>query len=395
MKIARLPRKALLTAVVIALLAGFGLIVLRSGPLAAIKVTVAQVAEADLAPTLFGIASVEARRSYQIGPTAAGRVLRVAVDVGDLVKAGQQLAEMDPIDLDQRARAGAAALARATSAIAAAQALRHDAQVRRELAGNNARRYVELGEKSFVTRSVVDGKRQEEQSAIAQLNAAEASLDGARQDQARLAAEHAALVQQRDKIRLLAPVDGIISARDAEPGSTLVAGQSAVRMIDPTSLWLRLRLDQSRSSGLRPGLPAKITLRSHPDQAFDGEVSRVELIADSITEEKIAQVSFTRLPQRISIGEMAEVTLQLPTISQARVIPSAALRHRGDQLGVWKVVDGALQFTAVKPAVASVDGKLQIIDGLSVGDRVVVYSDRELDSDSRIKVVAALAGSTK
>lgn len=395
MKIAKLPRKALLGAVVIALLGGFGLIVLRSGPLAAIKVTVAQVGEADLAPTLFGIASVEARRSYQIGPTAAGRVLRVAVDVGDLVKAGQQLAEMDPIDLDQRARAGAAALARATSAIAAAQALRHDAQVRRELSGNNARRYVELGEKSFVTRSVVDGKLQEEQSAIAQLNAAEASLDGARQDQARLAAEHAALVQQRDKIRLVAPVDGIISARDAEPGSTLVAGQSAVRMIDPTSLWLRLRLDQSRSSGLRLGLPAKITLRSQPDQAFDGEVSRVELIADSITEEKIAQVSFTRLPQRISIGEMAEVTLQLPTISQARVIPSAALRHRGNQLGVWKVVDGALQFTAVKPAVASVDGNMQILEGLSVGDRVVVYSDRELDSDSRIKVVAALAGSTK
>ena len=395
MKIARLPRKALLAAVVIALLGGFGWLVLRSGPLAAIKVTVAQVGEADLAPTLFGIASVEARRSYQIGPTAAGRVLRVAVDVGDLVKAGQQLAEMDPIDLDQRARAGAAALARASSAIAAAQALRHDAQVRRELAGNNAKRYVELGEKSFVTRSVVDGKLQEEQSAIAQLNAAEASLDGARQDQARLAAEHAALVQQRDKIRLFAPVDGIISARDAEPGSTLVAGQSAVRMIDPTSLWLRLRLDQSRSSGLRPGLPAKITLRSQPGQALAGEVSRVELIADSITEEKIAQVSFTRLPQRISIGEMAEVTLQLPTISQARVIPSAALRHRGDQLGVWKVVGGALQFTAVKPAAASIDGNMQIIEGLSVGDRVVVYSDRELDSDSRIKVVAALAGSTK
>ncbi|MFZ4534766.1 efflux RND transporter periplasmic adaptor subunit [Propionivibrio sp.] len=381
--------------VAIVVLSGFGFVVARSGPLAPIKVTVAEVIEADLAPTLFGIGTVEARRSYQIGPTAAGRVQSVAVDVGELVKAGQLLAEMDPIDLDQRAAAGGAALARASSAIAAAAAQRRDAQVRRELSGANARRYVELGEKAFVTRSVVDGKLQEEQSAIAQLNAAEATLSGARQDQARLRSEHAGLLQQRAKIRLVAPVDGIITARDAEPGSTLVAGQSAVRMIDPGSLWIKLRLDQSRSSGLQPGLSAKITLRSQPGIEISGKVARVELIADSITEERLAQVSFERIPDTLAIGEMAEVTLQLPAIKKARVIPSAALRYQGDIAGVWKLVDGALQFTPVKLSASSSDGKIQVNEALSVGDSIVVHSEKELKSDSRIKVVTALTGSGK
>jgi HlyD family secretion protein len=388
-------KKTLLTLAIVALLAGFGLIVARSGPLAPIKVTVAQVIEADLAPTLFGTGTVEARRSYQIGPTVAGRVQSVAVDVGETVKAGQVLAEMDPIDLDQRAAAAGAALARATSTIAAAEAQRRDAQARLKLAGGNARRYVELGEKAFVTRSVVDGKLQEEQSAVAQLNAAEAALTGARQDRTRLAAEHAGLLAQRARIRLVAPVDGVVTARDAEPGSTLVAGQSAVRMIDPASLWIRLRLDQSRSSGLQRGLAASITLRSQPGLALAGTVARLELIADSVTEERIAQVSFERVPSTLSVGEIAEVALQLPAVSKARVIPGAALRYQGDQTGVWKLGEGGLQFTPIKPAARGVDGSIQIVEGLAVGDRVVVYSEKDVKAGSAIRVVAALTGSGK
>ena len=386
------PKKLLLIAAVVSLLGGFGWILARSGPLAPTRVTVAEVVKADLAPTLFGVGTVEARRSYQIGPTVAGRVLSVSVDVGDAVKAGQILAEMDPIDLDQRAAAAAAAQARAGSSIAAAQAQARDAQLRLQLAGANARRYVELGEKAFVTRSVVDGKLQEEQSAQAQLNAAEATLAGARQDQARLAAEHAGLLAQRAKIRLLAPVDGVITARDAEPGSTLVAGQSAVRMIDPASLWLRLRLDQSRSGGLQPGLPASIQLRSQPGSTLTGQVARVDLIADSVTEERIAQVSFERVPATLSLGEIGEITVQLPTIGQALLIPNAAIRHQGDKTGAWKLVDGGLQFTVLKLGAGGSDGGIQVIDGLSVGDRIVVYSEKALKADSAIKVVSALTG---
>ena len=388
-------KKTLLSLSVIALLVGFGLIVARSGPLAPIKVTVDEVVEADLTPTLFGIGTVEARRSYQIGPTVASRVQSLFVDVGEAVKAGQVLAEMDPIDLDQRAAAGAAALARAGSTIAAAEAQRRDAQVRLNLAAANAKRYVDLGKKAFVTRSVVDGKLQEEQSAIAQLNAAEAALAGARQDQLRLAADHDGLLAQRAKSRLLAPVDGVVTARDAEPGSILVAGQCAVRMVDPASLWIKLRLDQSRSAGLQPGLPARIRLRSQPVDTFPGTVARVDLIADSVTEERLAQVSFERIPPALSVGEIAEITLQLPTIRKARVIPNAALRYQGDRTGVWKLTDDGLAFTVVRLAAGTVDGRIQVVDGLTEGDRIVVYSEKDLKADSAIKIVSALTGSGK
>ena len=116
------------------LLAVLTFVMLRSGPLAATRVTVQPAQRDSLAPALFGIGTVQARRAYFIGPTAAARVLRVMVDVGDTVQAGQLLAEMDPVDLDERLAALDAALARAGSTAAAAEAQRQDALARKELA---------------------------------------------------------------------------------------------------------------------------------------------------------------------------------------------------------------------------------------------------------------------
>ena len=109
-------RQLSIAAAVLALLAAIVFIAVRSGPLSATRVTVVKVAEASLSPSLFGTGTVEARRAWLIGPTAAGRVLRVMVDVGDSVKAGQLLAEMDPVDLQERLAALSATQARATSA---------------------------------------------------------------------------------------------------------------------------------------------------------------------------------------------------------------------------------------------------------------------------------------
>ena len=116
-------RRLALIGLGILLVAAMTYVVMRSGPLAPTRVTVVQAAEGQLTPQLFGIGTVEARRSYLIGPTTAGRVRSVTVDVGDTVKTGQPVAEMDPVDLDERTAALDASVARAGSAMAAAEAL--------------------------------------------------------------------------------------------------------------------------------------------------------------------------------------------------------------------------------------------------------------------------------
>jgi HlyD family secretion protein len=234
----------------------------------------------------------------------------------------------------------------------------------------------------------VDGKLQEQQSAEAQLAAAGSTLASARQDLVRLEAEWGGAREQRGNIRLEAPVDGVVVSRDAEPGSTVVAGQAVLQLIEPASLWVKTRLDQGRSTGLRVGLPAEITLRSNPRKPLAGKVDRVEPVSDSVTEERIAQVAFDRLPPGVSTGEMA-------TVRDALLIPNAALRQRGAQSGVWLHDDGQLRFVSVKTGAEGQDGIVQVVDGLKAGDEVVVYSQRELEDGSRIEVVPSLVEAAK
>ena len=75
--------------------------------------TVSSVESRAITPALFGIGTVEARYTYKIGPTFAGRVKRLEVHVGDQVKAGQVLGEMEPVDLDARVRSQESAFKRA------------------------------------------------------------------------------------------------------------------------------------------------------------------------------------------------------------------------------------------------------------------------------------------
>jgi HlyD family secretion protein len=196
-------------------------------------------------------------------------------------------------------------------------------------------------------------------------------------------------------IRLSAPVDGIVTSRDAEPGSTVIAGQPVLRLEDPRSLWITVRLDQGRSAGLRVGLPAAITRRADPLAPLAGKVVRIEPTSDAVTEERIAKVAFDRLPDGVSTGEMAEVTLHLPAVPHALIVPNASLRHRGAQAGVWRHANGQLQFAPVKTGAEGLDGTVQILEGLGAGDEVVVYSERDLEDGSRIEVVPSLRGAAR
>jgi HlyD family secretion protein len=385
-----LKRRLVMAAIALALIGGMAYVSLRTGPLAPIKVTVASPTEGSLSPAIFGIGTVEARRSWMVGPTVAGRVLNVKVDVGDSVKTGQLLAEMDPVDLNQRVAALDASLARAGSAQSAAQAQLLDARARSALAATTTQRNQELARQNFISAGALDASLQGQASATAAEQAAQANLAAAGQELTRLKAERAALAQQRDNVRLFAPADAVVTTRDAEAGSTVVAGQPVLRLLDPASLWVRLRVDQGRSAGLAMGVKASIVLRSRPQIPIGGQVARIEMLADSVTEERIAQVAFDAPPAGVSVGEMAEVTLQLPATAPALLLPNAAIQHQKGQSGVWRLKDGQPEFAPVQLGTQSLDGQVQVLKGLAKTDRVVIYSQKALSNGVRVSVVDTL-----
>lgn len=372
-------RTLALLAVIIPLLVLFIYVGLRSGPLAPVAVTVSSVESRTITPALFGIGTVEARYTYKIGPTFAGRVKRLEVHVGDQVKAGQVLGEMEPVDLDDRVRSQESAFKRAEAAL-------REAEARQAYAQTQARRYEQLLAVRFISEEIVTTKQQE-------LQIADAALSAAREDIARARSDREGLVAQRSNLRLIAPVDGVVAVRDADPGTTIVAGEAVVEVIDPKSLWINARFDQISASGLAGGLPARIVLRSRGGQTLKGRVLRVEPKADAVTEETLAKVTFDNKPEPLPpVGELAEVTVDLPALPAAPLIPNAAVQREGDKVGVWQIVDADLHFSPVKLGTSDLNGYVQVREGLKNGDQVVIYSEKALTARSRIHVVDHIPG---
>ena len=177
-------RTLALLAVIIPLLVLFIYVGLRSGPLAPVAVTVQQAWNHGLSHRR---CSASARWSAlhlaRSGPTFAGRVKRLEVHVGDQVKAGQVLGEMEPVDLDDRVRSQESAFKRAEAAL-------REAEARQTYAQTQARRYEQLFAVRSTSEEIVTTKRQE-------LQIADAALSAAREDIARARSDREGLVAQR------------------------------------------------------------------------------------------------------------------------------------------------------------------------------------------------------
>jgi HlyD family secretion protein len=382
----RFSKKQGLLLIGILLVGGIGLAVLRNSPFAPVtQVTTVEVARNTLQPSLFGIGVVESRRSILIGPTAAGRVAQVLVESGDQVKAGQLLAEMDPIDLQERLAASRHALLRARSTVAASLALALETESRFATADASAKRYSSLRAQGFVSAEAERAKGHESRAAEAALQASRANIDSARADGERLSAEVRALEKQLANTRLIAPVDGLIVTRELEPGSTAVAGQAVLRMAEADSYWLRVRIDQGRSAGLAVGQPATIILRSRPGESFAGKVARIEQMSDAVTEERLAMVAFEALPAGLTLNEMAEVTMQLPTRADVMAVPPAALVRQNGKTGVFVAVDGRARFRPVRFGVRTETG-IEVLNGLNGGEAVITRRIKPVADGDRVRV---------
>lgn len=371
----------------------FAWVVTTQGPLASVKVTLEKAGSGSLSNGVFGVGVLEARRSYNLAPTLTSRVGRILVDQGDRVRAGQLLAEMDAVDLNDRVTSSEQAAERSGYAIQVAGAQLAEAQSRMQNSNAAYKRFSELRADGYVSQEMVDAKMHEKNAAQAAVTAATAALSSARLDQTRTHADASGVGKLRAQTRLLSPVDGIVTARLAEPGATVVAGQTIIQVIDPGSVWVKTRIDQKQAGLVRVGQPAEIVLRSQPQTALPGSVKRVEQIGDAITEERIVNVVFAAADVARMVGELAEVTIKLPQLEHSLSVPAAALKQLEKQEGVWVLQDGKVQFKPVKAGLSTLEGRTQIISGLAEGDEVIVYSQQELHPGMKVKVVPEIVKS--
>lgn len=375
-------------AISLALFAIFAWVVLTQGPLAPVKVTVEKIQIGNLSNEVFGIGTVKARRSYNLAPIMTSRVKNVLVDQGEAVVAGQVLAEMDPVDLDDKLAGSQRVVEKTASAIKAGLAQESEAQSRLKTITATVTRYQELREGGFVSQEMFDAKVHEKNAAASALAAASANLAIARDEHSRAQADARGIGKARAQTRLISPINGVVAARLAEPGSTVVGGQVVIQVVDPNSLWVETRIPQQQAGLVRIGQVAEVVLRSQAHTPVAGKVARIDMVSDAVTEERIVNVTLSNA--NVSIGEYAEVTIKLPDLNDVRSISSAAVKRVDKVSGVWVLQKGEVVFKPVNIGFSTMGGRTQILDGLEEGDEVIVYSQQAMREGLKVKAVSAL-----
>ena len=116
-----------------------------------------------------------------------------------------------------------------------------------------------------------------------------------------------------------------------------------------------------------------------------------------VAEEDIRRngVHLLRPPAGLGIGELAEVTVALAPSHAAVVVPNASIRQHGGQTGVWLVGADGLRFAPLRLGQGSLDGRVEVLAGLQPGQRVVLYSEKDLAPDTRFRIVDQLTASQR
>lgn len=306
---------------------------------------------------------VRARFETALAFRVPGKIISRSVDVGARVKAGQELARLDPADQALGASGADAQLAAAQAELAFAKA---------ELA-----RYTGLREKNFVSQAAFEQKK--------------AIFDGSRARVEALNAQASLSRHQSEYTVLRADSAGVVSLVAAEAGQVVAAGQPVLRLAREDDKEVAINVPESRMAELQKAGRAEVRLWSQQGsgRTFAGHVREVAPVADPITRTYPVRVGIQGADASVLLGMTATVNFLAPGTTAAITIPLAAVFQQEGKPAVWVVgADGKLSLRAVTVARFAEDGA-RLSAGLKPFERIVTAGVHKLIAGETVKVLEA------
>ncbi|WP_457596263.1 efflux RND transporter periplasmic adaptor subunit [Hydrogenimonas sp.] len=320
----------------------------------------------SLTLTVFGIGQVGAKNLYPVGSHFGGKLLEVTKEEGEWVKKGEIVARFDPVDMPQELASLEAALQKAREETVAQKRSVESLLARQELARINFARYERLYKQGYAAKAEYDNAKADLRSLQAQIAAARAQVKAAMSEEKRLKKSIEGLKIRIEKLTVTAPVSGLVVKKEAAKGQTLAPQAPIVTLVKPEEVWVRLNIDERISGGVKTGQKARITLRSRESDPMTGSVVRIEPQSDPVTEERIVDIAFDRLPEPFYLNEQAEATIETGRLDGVWLLPARVVT-RG---GVWVYEGGEAHFRKLE--ILGRHDKSVAVKGVKAGEKILV-----------------------
>ena len=305
-------------------------------------VPVIAVKKVEVQGTVHGPGTVQSRVPVTVSAKITGILEKLFADQGERVKKGQLLAELDAIELRAREMAAQAAKNRAQRDMARAQADMVKAQANLGLAQSNYQRDLEVFKPGYISKAAFDTTKAQLKVAESEVAASKATVTALEAAVKQAESETHAAAALHNYTRILAPMDGLITVRKAEIGTTIAPGTPIFQMVDLDQIWVAAWIDATKVAQLREGQPAAIKLRSGREVS-GARSSASTKEADTVTRELEVDVKFAQLPEPLVIGEEAEVDIDTGR-QTALAVPLHAILTRQGTKGVLVADKGLVRF---------------------------------------------------
>lgn len=355
-----------------------------------------KVERMDLARSVVATGKVEPVTKVEVKSKASGIIQSLPVNVGDIVRKGQVICELDKNDLQPRLREAQAAVAVAEAALRTAKAEHERYQV--EAAGPDVpflKRDMERGKRLFQEGLIGQNARDEveknyelalnrQRSAIANISVARASIVRA---EAALEQTRAVQARSEEDLRnatIVSPLDGVVLSRDREVGDavssilTMGAGATLIMTLgDLGEVYVKGKVDESDLGRIYVKQPARIKVESFKDDRFQGRVTKISpqgVEKDNVTTFEV-RVSISNESGKLRSGMTANAEIVLEEKKAVLAIPESAILYKKDKSTEVEIADNTVETGKRKVPVTtgiSNGAKTEIVKGLSEGQQVIL-----------------------
>jgi membrane fusion protein (multidrug efflux system) len=307
-------------------------------------VELAMVRSGDISALYTGTATLEADGEAMVMAKVGGELVELLVNEGDRVEAGQPVARLDGDRLALEVKRAKANLDK----------------TRQEYERN-----VELHQKGLLPAGTYEGLKYD-------------------LDALRAAYELARLELSYTTVR--APITGIISERMVKAGNTVSASQGIFAITDLEPLLAYLFVPERQFSKLKKDQKVSMTVDALPGQVFEGRVQLISPVIDPATATFKVTAELNDESEQLKPGMFGRVSIEFDTHRNVPLVPRVALLNTDVDSAVFVVEDGVAKRRSVRVGYTS-DGDIEVLDGLSAGEQVVVIGQNGLKQDALVHVI--------
>ena len=379
---------------------GRGEIPVQISPVVHQKLTYSLVANGDIAPLM----------QVDLFPKVSGYLEKISVQIGDSVRQGQVIAQIDQAEFLQKVKEIEAKVAQAKAQYAELEAGTRAEDIRQaeeavnqaQSRFNNAKlqreRVLALYSRQVISKKEADVSEMDYNVTEAQLAAAQQHLkmlkDGARPEVkaaslGKLREMEAILAQEQIRLQntqIVAPLSGEIVRRNVDSGALISPSTPMVTLVHMATLKVVANVLEKDIAFVKSGMKVKILTEAYPDKPFEGAVVRINKALDLATRTLQAEINIPNPGHLLKPGMFARIEVALQEKPAALAVPRQAVLEEGGNRSVF-VVEGNQAIR--KPIVTGIeqDQLIEVVKGLKDGDKIVVRGQESLRDRSTIRVI--------